>query len=71
MTLTLSAAVIKCAVEYGYEFFAKRRLVTIFNAPNYGGEFDNAGGIMSVDELCTFQVSSHPALLADGFSPAE
>ncbi|KAF8409438.1 hypothetical protein HHK36_005514 [Tetracentron sinense] len=26
-------------VEDGYEFFAKRRLVTIFSAPNYGGEF--------------------------------
>lgn len=28
-------------VEDGYEFFAKRRLVTIFSAPNYCGEFDN------------------------------
>ncbi|KAJ6607534.1 serine/threonine-protein phosphatase PP1 [Mycena sp. CBHHK59/15] len=45
-------------VEDGYEFFAKRHLVTIFSAPNYGGEFDNAGGMMSVDEslLCSFQV---------------
>ncbi|KAJ7615884.1 putative serine/threonine protein phosphatase PP1 [Roridomyces roridus] len=45
-------------VEDGYEFFAKRHLVTIFSAPNYGGEFDNSGGIMSVDEslLCTFQI---------------
>jgi serine/threonine-protein phosphatase PP1 catalytic subunit len=30
-------------VEEGYEFFAKRQLVTIFSAPNYCGEFDNAG----------------------------
>jgi len=45
-------------VEDGYEFFAKRRLVTIFSAPNYCGEFDNAGAIMSVDEtlMCSFQV---------------
>lgn len=45
-------------VEDGYEFFAKRRLVTIFSAPNYGGEFDNAGALMSVDEalLCSFEI---------------
>jgi serine/threonine-protein phosphatase PP1 catalytic subunit len=44
-------------VEDGYEFFAKRNLVTIFSAPNYCGEFDNAGAMMSVDEslLCSFQ----------------
>ena len=30
-------------VENGYEFFADRQLVTIFSAPNYCGEFDNAG----------------------------
>jgi len=47
-------------VEDGYEFFAKRQLVTLFSAPNYCGEFDNAGGMMSVDEslMCSFQVSS-------------
>jgi serine/threonine-protein phosphatase PP1 catalytic subunit len=45
-------------VEDGYEFFAKRQLVTIFSAPNYCGEFDNAGAMMSVDEqlMCSFQV---------------
>ncbi|KAJ6627901.1 hypothetical protein B0H10DRAFT_2210010 [Mycena sp. CBHHK59/15] len=42
----------------GYEFFAKRHLVTLFSAPNYCGEFDNAGAMMSVDEslLCSFQI---------------
>ncbi|KAH7298026.1 hypothetical protein KP509_25G024000 [Ceratopteris richardii] len=45
-------------VEEGYEFFAERRLVTIFSAPNYCGEFDNAGAMMSVDEslMCSFQI---------------
>jgi len=45
-------------VEDGYEFFAKRQLVTVFSAPNYCGEFDNAGAMMSVDEnlMCSFQV---------------
>ena len=47
-------------VEDGYEFFANRQLLTLFSAPNYCGEFDNAGAIMSVDEklLCSFQVCS-------------
>jgi hypothetical protein len=47
-------------VEEGYEFFAKRQLVTIFSAPNYCGEFENAGAMMSVDEtlMCSFQVRS-------------
>jgi len=45
-------------VEDGYEFFARRNLVTIFTAPNYCGEFDNAGAIMSVDDAmcCAFQI---------------
>ena len=45
-------------VDDGYEFFSKRRLVTIWSAPNYRGKFDNAGGVMSIDEslLCSFQV---------------
>lgn len=45
-------------VEDGYEFFAKRSLVTLFSAPNYCGEFDNAGSMMSVDAtlMCSFQI---------------
>lgn len=45
-------------VEDGYEFFADRQLVTIFSAPNYCGEFDNAGAMMSVDKtlMCSFQI---------------
>ena len=37
-------------VEDGYEFFGSRTLVTIFSAPNYCNEFDNAGAMMSVDD---------------------
>ena len=47
-------------VPDGYEFSEKRKLVTIFSAPNWlHGEFDNAGAMMFVDEnlLCSFQVS--------------
>jgi len=45
-------------VEDGYEFFAKRQLITIFSAPNYCGEFDNAGAMMTIDEslMCSFKV---------------
>ena len=45
-------------VENGYEFFASRQLVTIFSAPNYCGEFDNAGGMMLIDKnlMCTFKI---------------
>lgn len=45
-------------VEDGYEFFAEKRLVTIFSAPNYCGEFDNSGAIMEVDEnlVCSFRI---------------
>ena len=44
-------------VEDGYQFFAKKQLVTIFSAPNYCGEFNNAGAIMYIDKtlMCSFQ----------------
>lgn len=37
-------------VADGYEFLANRKLVTLFSAPNYCNEFDNAGGMMVVNE---------------------
>ncbi|KAI9690595.1 MAG: hypothetical protein M1820_009990 [Bogoriella megaspora] len=45
-------------VEDGYEFFSDRILVTVFSAPNYCGEFDNWGAIMSVSAqlLCSFEL---------------
>jgi serine/threonine-protein phosphatase PP1 catalytic subunit len=45
-------------VEDGYEFFNERTLVTVFSAPNYCGEFDNFGAIMTVNEelLCSFEL---------------
>ncbi|CAH8324618.1 unnamed protein product [Eruca vesicaria subsp. sativa] len=55
-------------VEDGYEFFAKRRLVTIFSAPNYGGEFDNAGALLSVDEslVCSFEIMKPASASSSG-----
>lgn len=40
----------------GYEFFHKRKLVTIFSAPNYCGSFDNAGAMLIVNQdlVCRF-----------------
>ncbi|CAM9138443.1 unnamed protein product, partial [Ectocarpus fasciculatus] len=35
-------------VEDGYEFRCNRSLVTLFSAPNYCGEFDNAAAVMVV-----------------------
>nr|UXY87656.1 serine/threonine protein phosphatase type 1 alpha [Cryptomonas curvata] len=45
-------------VENGYQFFNNRKLVTIFSAPNYCGEFHNAAATMVIDEtlMCSFQI---------------
>lgn len=45
-------------VEDGYYFSAMRKLVTIFSAPNYCNEFNNAAGVLVIDEnmQCSFQI---------------
>ena len=45
-------------VEKGYDFFNGRKCVTIFSAPNYCGQFDNAGAMMTINEdlVCGFIV---------------
>ena len=45
-------------VEDGYEFFAKRGLVTIFSAPNYCDDMGNNGAMVLVDHnlLCSFKI---------------
>jgi len=45
-------------VADGYEFMAGRKLITLFSAPNYCGEFDNAGAMMIIDDslMCSFKV---------------
>ncbi|KAK6754214.1 hypothetical protein RB195_013298 [Necator americanus] len=45
-------------VQDGYEFFGGRKLVTIFSAPHYCGQFDNAAAMMIVDEnlQCSFEI---------------
>jgi len=48
-------------VEEGYEFYSDMRLVTIFSAPNYMGEFNNNGGILSINQdlLCSFHIINY------------
>jgi len=45
-------------VEDGYEFLGNRKLVTIFSASHYCGEFDNKGGMMTIDKNnhCSFTI---------------
>uniref|UniRef100_A0A093VD80 Serine/threonine-protein phosphatase n=2 Tax=Talaromyces marneffei PM1 TaxID=1077442 RepID=A0A093VD80_TALMA len=45
-------------VEDGYEFYEDRLLVTIFTAPDYCGEFDNWGAIMSVSNDLVYEETS-------------
>ncbi|CAB3397351.1 unnamed protein product [Caenorhabditis bovis] len=45
-------------VQDGYEFFGGRKLVTLFSAPHYCGQFDNCAAFMIVDEKlqCSFEI---------------
>ncbi|KAH7728741.1 serine/threonine protein phosphatase PP1 isozyme 1 [Aphelenchoides avenae] len=45
-------------VQDGYEFFANRKLVTLFSAPHYCGQFDNAASVMFISKelQCQFKV---------------
>ena len=43
-------------VDHGYEFFSQRRLVTVFTASNYCGDYGNRGGVLAVEKnlRCSF-----------------
>ncbi|CAK5082459.1 unnamed protein product [Meloidogyne enterolobii] len=45
-------------VQEGVEFFANRRLITLFSVPHFARWYTNAGAIMSIDEnlRCSFHV---------------
>ena len=47
-------------MDDGYEFFADRKLLTIFSAPNYCDEFDNDGSMLIInsDLSCKFLLLS-------------
>uniref|UniRef100_A0AAF5RV04 Serine/threonine-protein phosphatase n=1 Tax=Wuchereria bancrofti TaxID=6293 RepID=A0AAF5RV04_WUCBA len=46
-------------VQEGYEFFGNRRLVTIFSAPNYCGQFNNAACVMKISEDLEISFAIH------------
>ncbi|VDM63669.1 unnamed protein product [Angiostrongylus costaricensis] len=48
-------------VQDGYEFFSNRKLITLFSAPHYCGQFDNAAAVMNInkDLLCSFKVAAN------------
>lgn len=37
-------------VQDGYELMVGKKLITIFSAPNYAGQFNNAGAVVCIDE---------------------
>ncbi|KAJ3447683.1 serine/threonine-protein phosphatase [Anaeramoeba flamelloides] len=45
-------------VQDGFKFFSNKKMVTVFSAPNYCDQFDNAGAMMIVEEdlTCSFFV---------------
>lgn len=45
-------------VQDGVEFFADKRLITLFSAPHYAATYNNSGATMHIDEdlRCTFHV---------------
>ncbi|KHJ91869.1 phosphoprotein phosphatase 1 domain protein [Oesophagostomum dentatum] len=61
-------------VQDGYEMMAGRKLITVFSAPNYCGQFTNAAAIVCLDEdlQITFQQLKMqiPAHLAPKAKPA-
>ncbi|CAB3409385.1 unnamed protein product [Caenorhabditis bovis] len=58
-------------VQDGYEFFANKKLVTLFSAPHYCGQFDNAAAVMQVnkDLVCSFRIF-RPQFPAKGVTAA-
>uniref|UniRef100_W6NJA9 Serine/threonine-protein phosphatase n=2 Tax=Haemonchus contortus TaxID=6289 RepID=W6NJA9_HAECO len=62
-------------VHDGYEFFSNRKLVTIFSAPHYCGQFDNAVAVMVInaDLQCSFQIlrQQFPGRVAKVAEPRE
>ena len=62
----------------GYNWCHNQNVITIFSAPNYGGELDNSGAVLIVDSdlVCTLNVlrpyeSEKKFLIGDSFFDEE
>ncbi len=55
-------------VDEGYQFFADKKLVTIFSAPNYCNEFDNNGTMLKIDTdlRCSFVIFKQAKFILKG-----
>ena len=49
-------------VEQGYEFCYGRKVITVFSAPSYCGEMDNAGAVLIVDKDLKCRISAIKAV---------
>jgi len=44
-------------IEFGFEFYGNKKMVTVFSAPNYS-DFENVGAIMIVDETLSYSLKT-------------
>jgi len=57
----------------GFEFFADFKLITLFSAPNYGGQFNNHGAALRINEnmkwtiIVMHALAENHSLLQRGF----
>ena len=62
-------------VEDGYEFFAKRQLITLFSAPNYCDAMGNKGAFIHLSaalepKFTTYDAVPHPPLRPMAYASA-
>ncbi|KAF7637963.1 Serine/threonine-protein phosphatase [Meloidogyne graminicola] len=56
-------------VQDGYEINGTQKLVTVFSAPNYAGQFDNAGAVMFVERSLRCMFLQFPPLNTRSLPP--
>ena len=58
----------RTVVDNGFEFFADKKLLTIFSVPNFAKEFDNCAAIANIDEklYVSFQIIKSNLIAKEG-----